>query len=228
MTVYLRRYLRRVVVALVLATPLVIVATYQLAPGRTGHVRGDDGVRIAVAAADSTDGGVGVGRTRLASIIEAGRQPGERDSDDLLGLAQTAPTRPSSWYRLAAAEHGVSPHLLEALHQVESSAAPDGCWPNGEVSDAVGPFQFKPATFEVYGLDGNGDGVVDICGFADSLVSAAHYLRALGADEDIESDGTHEALDRYGTDPDRVVNLARFYRAREVALTTVVHERLSP
>jgi hypothetical protein len=221
MTVYLRRYFSRVLVALALATPLLIVVTYQLAPGRTGR-DGDDGVRIAVAAADASESSSGAaGRTRLAAVIETDRERGLRDPEGANELLQPAPTRPVAWYRVAATEHGVSPYLLEALHQVESSAAPDGCWPNAEGSGAVGPFQFKRATFDTYGLDGNGDGIVDICGFADSLVSAAHYLRALGADDDVESTGTRQALEHYGTDTDRVVNLARYYRVRDGSLTAV-------
>jgi hypothetical protein len=55
---------------------------------------------------------------------------------------------------------------------------------------------------------------VDICGFADSLASAANYLHLLGADDTVDSEGTRRALERYGTDPDRVVDLARYYRSR--------------
>ena len=218
MTVYLRRYLGRLLIALALVAPLLIVVTYQLAPGRTGRDGGEDGVRIAVAA-ESPD--VAANRVRLAAMIEVDRRRGQPDPDDVIALAQAGPIRPVAWYRVAATEHGVSPYLLEALHQVESSAAPDGCWPNAEGSGAVGPFQFKRATFEIYGLDGNRDGVIDICGFADSLVSAAHYLRARGADEDVESAGTRQALDWYGTDTDRVVNLARYCRSRDGTLTAV-------
>jgi hypothetical protein len=220
-TVYLRRYFVRVLVGLALGLPLLIVATYQLAPGRSGR-DGDDLVRIAVAASDLTEGGAGAAsRARMAALIEADRLRGQSDVYASIEMIQPARIRPVVWYRVAAEEHGVSPYLLEALHQVESSAAPDGCLPNEEGSGAIGPFQFKRATFETYGLDGNGDGVVDICGFADSLVSAANYLRALGADEDVESAATRQALDRYGTDSDRVVSLARYYRLRDSSLTAV-------
>jgi hypothetical protein len=117
----------------------------------------------------------------------------------------------AGWYGLAAAEYGVSDHLLRALHHVESNASPDGCVANLEGSGAVGPFQFKPATFGQYGVDANHDGVRDMCSFADALFSAARYLRALGAD-DLDSAATRAALVRYGTDPDRVLPLAQQYR----------------
>jgi hypothetical protein len=142
----------------------------------------------------------------------------ERDSlsavDDLdravIGVRIDAPAV-AGWYRLAASEYGVSDHLLRALHQVESNAAPDGCVANLESSGAVGPFQFKPATFGQYGVDANLDGTRDICAFTDALFSAARYLRALGAD-DLDSPATREALVRYGTDADRVMVLALHYR----------------
>jgi len=127
--------------------------------------------------------------------------------------------RPEAWYRLAASEQGVSPYVLEAIHQIESGAAPDGCWPNIEGSGALGPYQFKRATFESHAVDGNGDGTTDICGFADSLFSAAAYLKSLGADADIDGAAVRGALARFGTDPDRVVELARYYRSRDLALT---------
>lgn len=109
----------------------------------------------------------------------------------------------------------MSVQLLEALHQVESNASPDDCIPNLEGSGATGPFQFKPATFGQFGVDANHDGVKDICGFADSLFSAARYLRAIGADGDPTSETTRRALARYGTDPERVISLARAYRERD-------------
>ena len=120
-----------------------------------------------------------------------------------------------AWYRQAAVEEGVGVDLLHALHDVESNAAPDGCLENMEGSGAVGPFQFKRATFRRYGVDGNHDGVRDICSFADALFSAARYLRALGADG-LDDPQTRQALGRYGTDPDRVLTLARRYRTGAV------------
>jgi membrane-bound lytic murein transglycosylase B len=165
-----------------------------------------------------------VGVTAADRTQEAGataRQGGDLADVDAAPVARTTvaraadPVRPTGWYHLAAAEYGVSVQLLEALHQVESNASPDACIANLQGSGATGPFQFKPATFAQYGVDANHDGIVDICGFADSLFSAARYLRAIGADDDPTSAPSRRALVRYGTDADRVVSLARAYRERD-------------
>jgi hypothetical protein len=125
------------------------------------------------------------------------------------------PVRPIDWYQRAAGEYEASSQLLAALHAVESNAAGDACIPNRHGSGAIGPFQFKPSTFAQFGVDGNHDGVVDICGFADSVFSAARYLRATGADADPASAASRRALARYGTDVERVVALSRLYEERD-------------
>jgi hypothetical protein len=138
--------------------------------------------------------------------------------DDGLGVgrrAETTPTRPPTLYDHAARRYGINAAMLKALHDVESSAASDGCLENLEGSGAVGPFQFKPATFRAYGVDGDGNGRADICGFVDSLFSAARYLQILGADADPASELTRAALARYGTDPEWVIGLARDRLARD-------------
>lgn len=45
---------------------------------------------------------------------------------------------------------------------------------------AVGPFQFIPATWATFGVDGNGDGKADPHNMDDSALSAAGYLCASG------------------------------------------------
>jgi hypothetical protein len=46
---------------------------------------------------------------------------------------------------------------------------------------ALGPAQFEPATWAIYGMDGNGDGTADPWDPADAVASEARYLKALGA-----------------------------------------------
>lgn len=51
----------------------------------------------------------------------------------------------------------------------------------GSWAGAMGHFQFIPTTLASYGVDGNGDGVVDIIGsVGDAMFSAGNYLNKLG------------------------------------------------
>jgi len=80
-------------------------------------------------------------------------------------------------YRTAAARYGIAWELLAGIGMEETV--------HGRLkkSDAhgVGLMQFLPSTWAEYGIDGNVDGRADITDDADSIVSAAHYLDALGA-----------------------------------------------
>ena len=166
-----------------MVTPILVMLASQVVPDRTGR-GGDDFVTIAMAATETTEHDTArspTGRAYIVPLSELGVDVTLIDVAAAPAARQPHPTRPVLWYQVAAAEHGVSPYVLEALHQVETGAAPDGCWMNIEDSGATGPFQFKQATFRRHGLDGNHDGVTDICAFTDSLVSAANYLHVLGA-----------------------------------------------
>jgi hypothetical protein len=46
---------------------------------------------------------------------------------------------------------------------------------------AVGPAQFEPSTWAIYGVDGDGDGRKDPLDPADAVAGAANYLKVLGA-----------------------------------------------
>ncbi|HSR23000.1 MAG TPA: lytic transglycosylase domain-containing protein, partial [Candidatus Eisenbacteria bacterium] len=59
---------------------------------------------------------------------------------------------------------------------------------------AVGPAQFEPGTWAVYGVDGSGDGRTDPWEPADAVAGAANYLKALGAGS---AAGVRAALCRY-------------------------------
>jgi membrane-bound lytic murein transglycosylase B len=80
----------------------------------------------------------------------------------------------------AAASHcpGLSWTILAAIGQVESG---HGRNDGPSYAGAEGPMQFEPSTFEVYGVDGDGDGVKSIMDPADAIYSAANYLCANGA-----------------------------------------------
>jgi hypothetical protein len=74
------------------------------------------------------------------------------------------------------------PSILAAIHGIENGFSPGG----GPTSSAgaVGPMQFLPSTWAVYGVDGNGDGVKDINNVWDAIFGAANLLHADGAPGD--------------------------------------------
>lgn len=65
-----------------------------------------------------------------------------------------------------------------AIHDSDGGALDgDPVWDH-----AVGPMQFIPATWRIWGADGNGDGVKDPQNIEDAALAAAHYLCAGGRD----------------------------------------------
>ena len=84
-------------------------------------------------------------------------------------------------YAQAAAKYHLGPQgfgILAAIHEIENGFSPQG----GPTSSAgaVGPMQFLPSTWAVYGQDGNGDGKKDINNVWDAIFGAANYLHASG------------------------------------------------
>jgi len=62
--------------------------------------------------------------------------------------------------------------LVESAHGTNAGVSSAG---------AMGPMQFLPSSFAAYGVDGNGDGRLDINDPADAVYSAANYLCDHGA-----------------------------------------------
>jgi len=85
-------------------------------------------------------------------------------------------------YQAAGIEYGVPWQALAAINQIETDYGR-----NLRVSSAgaVGWMQFLPATFAQFGVDAGGDGRADPYNPADAIFSAANYLRAAGASEDL-------------------------------------------
>jgi cell wall-associated NlpC family hydrolase len=80
--------------------------------------------------------------------------------------------------------------VLAAIGKVECDhgRSPDpSCWAEGSVNQAGagGPMQFLAATSAKYGIDADNDGVADRWDKADAIVSAANYLAASGAPENL-------------------------------------------
>jgi membrane-bound lytic murein transglycosylase B len=85
---------------------------------------------------------------------------------------------------------------------------------------AVGPMQFIPGTWAVFGADGNGDGVKDPHNVFDSTRASAEYLCAGGAD--LRSpQGLVQAVLRYNHSMDYVSTVLRWMQAYSHSTVTL-------
>ena len=86
-------------------------------------------------------------------------------------------------YQAAGVEYGIRWEVLAAINEVETDY---GRNLSVSTAGAVGWMQFMPATWEMYGVDANGDGVKDPYNPVDAIFAAARYLRAAGAGDDLQ------------------------------------------
>ena len=87
-------------------------------------------------------------------------------------------------YQAAGIEYGVRWEVLAAINEIETDY---GRNLNVSSAGARGWMQFMPATWEMYGVDGNQDGLSDPYNPVDAIFAAARYLRAAGADQDLRA-----------------------------------------
>jgi hypothetical protein len=118
----------------------------------------------------------------VARATEAGAQPSPAARADI-------PVRYLDLYRSAARRQGLDWAILAGIGKVECDHGRDpdpSCWRPGSENSAGagGPMQFLAATWQRYGVDGNGDGHRDRWNAADAIFAAANYLRASGAPAD--------------------------------------------
>jgi hypothetical protein len=85
-------------------------------------------------------------------------------------------------YQAAGIQYGVRWEVLAAINEIETDYGR-----NLRVSSAgaVGWMQFIPSTWKLYGTDGNDDGKADPYNPVDAIFSAARYLKAAGAQNNI-------------------------------------------
>lgn len=104
-------------------------------------------------------------------------KPGSPRYQSLHSPAQPIPARIKSLYVAAAATYRIPWQLLAGIGMAETRHGRNN---RTSSAGAQGLMQFMPRTFEVYGVDGDGDGKARIHNVADSIFSAANYLVASG------------------------------------------------
>ena len=93
-------------------------------------------------------------------------------------------------YQQAGLAFDIPWEVLAGVGKVECDHGRDAdpaCWQHGaeNAAGAGGPMQFLASTWAAYGLDGDNDGKADRWDPADAIVSAANYLKANGAPDNI-------------------------------------------
>jgi hypothetical protein len=86
-------------------------------------------------------------------------------------------------YQAAGTQYGIRWEILAAINEIETDY---GRNLNVSSAGALGWMQFMPATWEMYGVDANNDGVKDPYNPVDAIFAAAKYLKAAGGHDDIE------------------------------------------
>lgn len=181
-----------------------------------------------------------IGIAALASADSAAPSPAtEGDSDippELLPLYVTAARscRGLSWTIVAAVAEVETNHArfagatlqqsgdvrppiiglpLNGTNGTRAIADTDGGSIDGDTvwDRAVGPFQFIPSTWSVYGVDANGDGRADPHNFYDAVYAAAGYLCHHGAGTPHRLRAALLAYNHAGWYADRVLAIAAQY-----------------
>ncbi|PKN71639.1 MAG: hypothetical protein CVU54_01025 [Deltaproteobacteria bacterium HGW-Deltaproteobacteria-12] len=83
---------------------------------------------------------------------------------------------------------------LSHLVQLANELHIDPLTINGSFAGALGPAQFLPSSFCLFGVDGDGDGIADPFNLADAKFSIGHYLQIFGWAEDAPIDQKRQAV----------------------------------
>jgi cell wall-associated NlpC family hydrolase len=151
-----------------------------------------------------------------SSTTPTGYVPAEPSQEALADI----PAHYLDAYRRAAEEYGIDWAVLAAIGKIESGHGEGGkevtCI--GSSGGAQGPMQFTPSTWATEGVDGNGDGVKDVCQYEDAIFGAANYLARSGAPQDYHAAlFSYNHAERYVQD---VFAQAEKYRSAEEQTTT--------
>ncbi|SIS96331.1 lytic transglycosylase domain-containing protein [Alicyclobacillus vulcanalis] len=85
-------------------------------------------------------------------------------------------------YKEAGAKYDIPWTVLAAIHKVETDFSTDGDIES--YAGAIGPMQFMPSTFAIFGVPAPGHKVADIHNVEDAIFSAAHMLHQEGFSAD--------------------------------------------
>ncbi len=85
-------------------------------------------------------------------------------------------------YQACGTEYGIPWEVLASINKIETAF---GTNLNVSSAGAVGWMQFLPSSWEMYGVDANGDGRKDPYNPVDAICAAAHYLKVAGGTNDL-------------------------------------------
>jgi murein DD-endopeptidase MepM/ murein hydrolase activator NlpD len=85
-------------------------------------------------------------------------------------------------YQACGTEYGIPWEVLASINKIETGF---GTNLNLSSAGAVGWMQFLPSSWEMYGVDANGDGRKDPYNPVDAICAAASYLKAAGGNKDL-------------------------------------------
>ena len=85
-------------------------------------------------------------------------------------------------YQACGTEYGIPWEVLASINKIETGF---GTNLNVSSAGAVGWMQFLPSSWEMYGVDANGDGRKDPYNPVDAICAAANYLEAAGGNENL-------------------------------------------
>jgi hypothetical protein len=85
-------------------------------------------------------------------------------------------------YQACGTEYGIPWEVLASINKIETAF---GTNMGPSSAGAVGWMQFLPSSWEMYGLDANGDGRKDPYNPVDAICAAAHYLKVAGGSNDL-------------------------------------------
>ncbi len=174
-----------------------------------------------------------IGMTGTAAVTIAGLS-------DSAAAAGSIPSNYLTEYRQTGDQYGLDWTYLAGVGWVETQHGQytSGCATSS--AGARGPMQFMPSTWDAYGVDGDGDGVANICDYQDAIPAAAEYLIDNGAPGDWNS--ALYAYNHSSSYVNEVENVAADYRStygggsggggfadgEQVTPTTALHTRKQP